>query len=175
VTSPRFDLQPALRGALLELRPLRPDDFAELSAAASDPGIWEQHPMSDRWKREVFEKFFAEALSSGGALVARERGTGRVVGSSRYYELDAANRTVVIGYTFLTRACWGGRHNAEFKTLMLDHAFRFVDAVLFHVDETNARSRRAMEKIGGVLAGRIEKTKPDGSPRAVLVYRIEKR
>lgn len=170
-----FELQPSLRGELLELRPLRPDDFADLYAAASDPGIWEQHPMSDRWKREVFEKFFAEALESGGALVAIDRKTGAVVGSSRYYGFDPERKTVVIGYTFLTRACWGGRHNAEFKALMLDHAFRFVDAVLFHVDETNARSRRAMEKIGGVLSGRLEKTKPDGAPRAMLVYRIEKR
>src|SRR6266568_1905515 len=53
-----FDLQPFLRGDLLELRPLQPEDFPELYAVASDPLIWEQHPASDRYKEDVFRGFF---------------------------------------------------------------------------------------------------------------------
>jgi N-acetyltransferase len=49
-----FDLQPVLKGQLLELRPLRPEDFTELYPVASDPLIWEQHANKDRYKEEVF-------------------------------------------------------------------------------------------------------------------------
>lgn len=58
---------------------------------------------------------------------------------------------------------------------MLEHAFTFVDAAVFHVGEENLRSRRAMEKIGGVLSGSLEKAGADGRPRRNLVYRIEKK
>ncbi|UPT74216.1 MAG: GNAT family N-acetyltransferase [Elusimicrobiota bacterium] len=55
---------------------------------------------------------------------------------------------------------------------MLDHAFIYVSRVLFHVGEGNLRSRRAMEKIGAKLSGRLERTKPDGSPDPTVVYEI---
>src|SRR6266566_2648249 len=67
-----FDLQPVLKGELLGLRPLRPEDFNDLYAVASDPLIWEQHPIKDRYKEEVFNAFFREALESGGALMAND-------------------------------------------------------------------------------------------------------
>jgi len=169
-----FELQPTLRGPRLELRPLRADDFEALCAVASDPGIWEQHPEPDRWTRAVFEGFFRGALESGGAFAVVDRATGRLVGSSRYYALDAEKGEVVVGFTFLARALWGGDWNRELKRLMLDHAFRFVDSVLFYVDEDNRRSRRAMEKIGGVLAGSLPARGRDGRPRVNLVYRLRK-
>jgi len=53
-----FNLQPVFKGELLELRPLRPEDFDALYAVASDPLIWEQHPSNDRYKKDVFEGFF---------------------------------------------------------------------------------------------------------------------
>src|SRR5204863_8856382 len=61
-----FDLQPVLKGELLGLRPLRAEDFHHLYAVAADPLIWEQHPIKDRYKEEVFKVFFREALQSGG-------------------------------------------------------------------------------------------------------------
>ena len=169
-----IELQPTLTGERLELRPLRPEDFETLYAVASDPLIWEVHPEPDRYKREVFEEFFAQALKSKGALAVIDRRTGRMIGSSRYYDLDTEKGEVAIGYTFLSREYWGGSFNRELKTLMLDHAFRFVNAVVFHVGERNVRSRRAMEKIGGVLSGGREKTGADGRPRRDVIYRIEK-
>jgi hypothetical protein len=63
-----FDLQPMLQGELLGLRPLRAEDFPALYAVASDPLIWEQHPIKDRHKEAVFKEFFREALASGGSL-----------------------------------------------------------------------------------------------------------
>ncbi len=80
-----FELQPHLVGNLLEVRPLRPEDWESLFAVASDPLIWEQHPAHDRYKKEVFKEFFREALESGGAFVVIDRETQEVIGSSRYF------------------------------------------------------------------------------------------
>jgi len=63
-----FDLQPILKGKLLELRPLRPEDFNDLYAVASDPLIWEQHPIKDRYKEEVFNAFFPRGLGIRGSI-----------------------------------------------------------------------------------------------------------
>ena len=123
---PSFDMQPTLTGDLLELRPLREDDYPALYAVASDPLIWEQHPNSDRYQEEVFKAFFREAIASGGALVATDKRDGRVIGSSRYANHDPEKGEVEVGWTFLARSHWGGAHNREMKRLMLRHAARFV-------------------------------------------------
>jgi N-acetyltransferase len=165
----RMNRQPVLQGDLLELRPLRAEDWDALFAVASDPLIWEQHPASDRWKEAVFREFFRIAMESGGALVAIDRRDGRIVGSSRYVGYDPAASEVEIGWSFLARSHWGGRYNGEMKRLMLDHAFAFVERVVFIIGPENRRSRRAVEKIGGVLEGmRRDDT---GSERVVYVIR----
>ena len=164
-----FDLQPHLTGELLELRPLAAEDFRDLYAVAADPLIWEQHPNWDRYQEEVFAAFFREALASGGALVAVDRTNGRVIGSSRFHGYDEAKSEIEIGWTFLARSHWGGTYNGEMKRLMLRHAFRFVRNVVFLVGPHNFRSRRAVEKIGGVLVG----TRPNASGLESVVYRIE--
>jgi RimJ/RimL family protein N-acetyltransferase len=164
-----FDPQPCLRGDLLELRPLRAEDYQELYAVAADPLIWEQHPYHDRYQEEVFKVFSREALESGGALVALDRKDGRVIGSSRFHGYDEGKREVEIGWTFLARSHWGGAYNGEMKRLMLRHAFRFVGRVVFLVGPHNFRSQRALEKIGAVRAG----SRPDRKGREHLVYRID--
>lgn len=148
-----FDLQPVLEGGLLRMRPLQSSDFQALHAAASDPLIWELHPEPDRWRDDRFQVFFDEALASRGALVAEDRLRGGVIGSSRFHGYDAGRREVEIGWSFLARAYWGGRHNAEMKRLMLGHAFRWIDRVVFRVGPGNLRSQRALEKIGAVREG----------------------
>ena len=145
--------QPHLRGEVLELRPLRADDWDALFAVASDPLIWEQHPESTRHQEATFRRFFNEGLASGGALVALNLADGRVIGSSRFDHYDRQARIVEIGWTFLARAYWGGRYNAEMKRLMLEHAFRSVDRVLFVVGAGNRRSQRAVEKLGATRTG----------------------
>jgi RimJ/RimL family protein N-acetyltransferase len=163
-----FDLQPTLKGDLLDLRPLRPEDYPALFAVASDSLIWEQHPNSDRYKPEVFEGFFRDALASGGALLAVDSKNGRVIGSSRYHGYDAEKSEVEIGWTFLARSHWGGVYNGEMKRLMLAHAFRFVERVIFVVGVRNFRSQRAVEKIGGVRVG----TRTEANGRESVVFRI---
>jgi RimJ/RimL family protein N-acetyltransferase len=166
-----FELQPILRGELIELRPLRAEDFPALYEVASDPLIWEQHPAGDRYKEEVFQEFFRDALASGGALAAIDRETGRVIGSSRFLAYDEGQSEVEIGYTFLARSHWGGRYNGEMKRLMLRHAFRFVESVVFLVGPQNYRSQRAVEKIGGVRDG----SRLNGVGRESFLYRINAR
>ena len=165
-----FDLQPILEGELLGLRPLRPEDFYDLYAVASDPLIWEQHPVKDRYKEEVFKGFFREALESGGTLIAIDSKSGQAIGSSRFHGYDRDRSEIEIGWTFLARSRWGGITNREMKQLMLRHAFRFVKSVIFLVGPRNMRSQRAMEKIGGVRVG----TRLDGKGRESLVYQITK-
>ncbi|MGA2194834.1 MAG: GNAT family N-acetyltransferase [Bryobacteraceae bacterium] len=163
-----FDLQPILRGELLGLRPLRPDDFHDLYAVASDPLIWEQHPSKDRYREEVFKGFFREALESGGALIAIDSKDGRVIGSSRFHGYDKEKSEVEIGWTFLARSHWGGAYNREMKQLMLRHAFQFVNRVIFLVGAQNLRSQKAMEKIGGVRMG----SRRDTGGRDSFVFQI---
>ncbi len=163
-----FDLQPTLQGKLLELRPLRSEDFDRLFAVAADPLIWEQHPASDRYQPSVFRQFFDEALASGGALVALDGSSGHVIGSSRFTAYDAATSQVEIGWTFLARSHWGGAYNGEMKHLMLEHAFRFVNRVFFVIGIHNRRSQRALEKIGGVRVG----SRPDANGHSSFVYEI---
>src|SRR5690349_19647354 len=106
-----FDLQPTLRGELVELRSLREDDFAAVYAAASDPLVWEQHPASDRYREDVFREFFRGALESGGAFVVLDRADSRVIGSTRFLAYDEEQSEIEIGFTFLARTHWGGRYN----------------------------------------------------------------
>ena len=164
----RFELQPVLKGELIELRPLRPEDYDALYAVSSDPLIWEQHPNRERYKEEVFKEFFREALESGGTLLAIDRQDGRIIGTSRFHGYDEEKSEIEIGWTFLARSHWGGVYNGEMKQLMLRHAFRFVANVIFVVGTENFRSQKAVEKIGGVRAG--SKLGPDGRDR--VVFRI---
>jgi N-acetyltransferase len=164
------DLQPTLTGTLVTLRPLRAADWEELFAVASDPLLWEQHPERERYREEVFREFFRIALASQSAFAVIERASGEIIGSSRYHDYDATASRIEIGWSFLARRCWGGIYNREMKQLMLDHAFTFVDLVIFVVGEKNTRSRRAVERLGARL---IDLDLPSGWPDTV-VYGLRK-
>lgn len=144
----RFDLQPLLENDLVLMRPLRVEDKEHLFQAANDPLIWDQHPMK-RHKREVFEPFFEESINSGGATVIIDKETNKIIGSSRFYLLEGVNDAVEIGWTFLSRKFWGGKYNASFKKLMLDHIHEHVPFAVFIIAKENYRSAKAVEKLGG--------------------------
>jgi N-acetyltransferase len=173
-TVKNLDLQPQLVGKLLELRPLRAEDWDGLFAAAADPKIWELHPSRERYKESVFREYFREALASGGALVAVDTKTRKVIGSSRYFWYGLEQSELEIGWTFLARSHWGGHYNGEMKRLMLDHAFAGVDRVIFLIGTTNLRSRRAIEKIGAVLTDRRVTRILHGQAFEHVVYEITK-
>lgn len=162
-----FQLQPTLTSELLSLRPLTEHDFENLCAAAADPLIWAQHPKN-RSDRTVFTEFFTDTLASGGGLVALEASTGAVIGTSRYNGYDEEKSEIEIGWSFLARAYWGGRYNSEMKRLMLEHAFQFVENVIFVVDSENLRSQKAVEKIGG----KHVETRQRQGERTNFIFRI---
>jgi RimJ/RimL family protein N-acetyltransferase len=169
-----FDLQPHLKGKLLELRPLAAGDWNELFAVASDPLIWEQHPEADRYREDVFTVFFKEGLESGGAFVIIDRKTQHIIGSTRFYGYDPEKSEIEIGWTFLAREYWGGRFNAEMKKLLLNHAFKFVESVVFFVGDDNVRSQKAMEKIGAIKVGTATRIYGNHPPTKNLKYVIRK-
>jgi RimJ/RimL family protein N-acetyltransferase len=169
-----FDLQPNLKGELIELRPLTADDWDNLFAVASDPLIWEQHPESDRYKEDVFKAFFKEALECGGAFVIIDKESQQIIGSTRFHGYAPEKSEIEIGWTFLARKYWGGRYNRELKQLMLAHAFKFVENVVLLVGENNIRSQKATEKIGGIKDGLVKKVYGNRPPGLNVRYIIKK-
>ncbi len=170
----KFDFQPTLKGELIHLRPLRAEDFEALYAVSSDPLVWEQHPDSDRYKREVFVEFFRVAMESKGALLATDAATGEVIGSSRFTDYQPTEDVVEVGYSFLARRCWGHTYNREMKKLMVDYALRFVGAVDFYIGAGNTRSRTAIGKIGAKFLREFERVAPSGEIRKTVVYRLRR-
>jgi RimJ/RimL family protein N-acetyltransferase len=169
-----FELQPILKGELIELRPLAPEDWDDLFAVAADPLMWEQHPESDRYKEDVFKVFFKDALESGGAFVVIDTKSKRIIGSTRFHGYDPEKSEVEIGWTFLAKGYWGGRYNREMKQLLLGHAFQFVENVVFYVGENNIRSQKATEKIGAIENGTVKKVYGNRPPSLNVRYVIKK-
>ena len=172
-----MDRQPTLEGPRVLLRPLSAEDWSALWAVARDRQIWAGHPSHDRWQEPVFRAFFDDALARGGALAIVDKESGAIIGSSRFQEYRPAGPggsggEVEIGWSFLQRAFWGRGYNAEFKRLMLVHAFLWVERVLFRVGADNAISRRAMEKIGGRLTGETFIAERAGRPMQHVIYAI---
>ena len=168
-----IELQPILEGDRVTVRPIAVSDWNAMFSAAADRMIWELHPATDRYTETVFRKYFDDAVECGAAFAFIDRQSGTIIGSSRYHGHDPVAREIEIGWTFLARDYWGGAYNSEIKQLMLDHAFSFVDTVIFWVGETNFRSRRAMEKIGGTRRDGVKHRGPS-SDSAHVVYEIRK-
>jgi len=168
-----FDFAPSLADDVMALTPLGAGDYEGLFRAASDPGIWEQHPQVDRYKEDVFRPYFDFLLQSGGTLVARDQAAGDVIGCSRFYESDDAPGDICIGFTFLTRAHWGGLSNGRMKALMLAHAFKRFDAVWFHIGADNLRSQKATMKLGAVYMREVRGVGGTGDHPHKLVHQCE--
>jgi RimJ/RimL family protein N-acetyltransferase len=113
-------------------------------------------------------------MESGGAFVIIDKKTQQIIGSTRFYGHDPEKSEIEIGWTFLARNYWGGRYNRELKQLMLDHAFKFVENVVFYVGENNIRSQKATEKIGGIRDGLVEKIYGNRPPSLNVRYVINK-
>lgn len=145
-----INLQPTLENEFIRLQPLQQNDFERLYAVASDPLIWEQHPNKDRYKREAFQTYFEGAMESKGALLVIDTITGEVAGSSRFYDYNEAEKSLLIGYTFIARKYWGKTYNPAMKALMIDHAFQYVDNILFHIGANNTRSQIAIGRVCAV-------------------------
>src|ERR1700750_1678984 len=144
-----FNIQPILENEKVRLLPLEKDDFEVLYALASDPKIWEQHPQKNRWKKEEFDTFFEGAMVSKGAFKIIDNETGKIIGSTRFYDYNEEEDIIFIGYTFFTREYWGTGINPSVKSLMMNYILQFVSKVGFHVGAHNIRSQIAVGRIGG--------------------------
>ena len=98
----------------------------------------------------------------------------RIIGSTRFHGYDPEKSEIEIGWTFLARKCWGGQYNREMKQLMLAHAFKFVENVVFFVGEKNIRSQKATEKIGAVESGTAKRVYGNRPASLNIRYVIKK-
>lgn len=169
-----MNLQPTLENDFVRLIPLQETDFEPLFSVASDPKIWEQHPNKDRYKREVFENFFRGAMESTGAFKIIEKNTLEVAGSTRFYDYNAEDHSIFIGYTFYATKFWGSKLNSQVKKLMLEYIFQFIDKVNFHVGKNNIRSQKAMEKLGASKVDEVNVAYFGEPERLNVVFEITK-
>lgn len=169
-----INIQPILENNTLILYPLQEQDFEAVYAAAADPKVWEQHPNKDRWRKEVFQTFFEGAIKSNGAFKIVEKATQTVIGSTRFYDYNPLEKSILIGYTFFSTACWGKGYNHMVKTLMLDYIFAFVSVVDFHIGADNMRSKISISRMGINKIGEQEVTYFGESPKLNFVYQLTK-
>jgi RimJ/RimL family protein N-acetyltransferase len=173
-------IQPTLMGKLVELRPLQQDHAALLLQAAADGQLWNMKITVVPGPQTV-DSYVATALQGRGAgtvmpFVIVRRDTAEVVGSTRFWKIDRANRKVEIGHTWLSESVQRSGINTEAKYLLLTHAFEVMEAVRvqFTTDELNEKSRAAILRIGAKQEGivRHERIMPDGRKRNSVRFSI---
>jgi N-acetyltransferase len=155
ISNMKFSIQPNLQNNKVHIRPLDVHDFDVLFQAASDRLVWEQHPNPNRYQLKEFTNYFEGAIKSKGALLVTDVETNEVIGSSRYYDYNENEDSILIGYTFIKRTHWGKGYNAALKSLMLNYIYQFVNKVHFHIGGNNIRSQKAMEHLGGKKTGEL--------------------
>lgn len=175
-----MDLQPTLTASAVELRPLQAADAPALLEAAADGELWAMK-LTVIPGQDTVERYVATALAGRDAgtvmpfaIVRRE--TGRIVGSTRFWKIDRANRKLEIGHTWLGLSAQCSALNTEAKYLLLRHAFEAMACVRvqFTTDELNERSRAAILRIGARQEGvvRHERIMPDGRKRNSVRFSI---
>ena len=151
-----FNLQPEfLEDDTVKLIPLKDNHFDELYKVASDPLIWEMHPIKNRYQKEIFTPFFDGAVNSESAFLILKKDTNEVMGTTRFYDYNVEKSSVAIGYTFIERKFWGGSYNSAIKKLLIDYTFQYVNTILFHVGSENIRSQKAVLKLGALKINEI--------------------
>jgi N-acetyltransferase len=150
---------PTLIGEAVRLEPLTTDHHQALCQVALDPEIW-QWTVSPVLTREEMWSYIEAALEARDAgtalpLATVDLQTGTVVGSTRFGNIDRANRRVEIGWTFIARPWQRTRINTEAKYLMLRYAFETLRCIRVELktDSLNAKSRAAILRLGATEEG----------------------
>ncbi|AVL50790.1 isoleucine--tRNA ligase [Moraxella catarrhalis] len=146
--TPIFALPSQIDSKNFTLRTLTKADKQALQACASDPAIWQFMPTK-RHLPEVFEPFFEQAVKDKAYAIIDKR-TGNIIGTTRFCHDNAKDDTIGIGFTFITPEFWGKGVNDEIKHTLLNHAFKYRNAVCFQIHEGNDRSKKAVENLGAV-------------------------
>ena len=169
-----------LKGQLVDLLPLERQHFDELYLAAADKKLWEHIPV-DCSERERFMSVYDTALAEREKgnqypFVIYHRETGKIIGSTRWFDIHPADKKLEIGWTWIIQEYWGTAVNFECKLLLLTHCFDVLQArrVQIKTDQNNLRSRKAIEKIGGQFEGilRKDRIKENGESRSAAYYSI---
>lgn len=169
-----------LEGRHVRLEPLRLAHIPALNQAANDPRIWEFTSAVARTPLEM-QAYVDTALDwqqAGTAVpfVTVVRATGAVVGSTRFANIDVANRRAEIGWTWLNPRWWRTAVNTEAKYLMLRHAFERWHCVRVELKTgtKNQRSRDAIRRLGATEEGILRRhvLQPDGSWRDTVYFSI---
>jgi len=134
--------------------------------AASDPLIWELHPARDCYTEPVYREFFEAALATKMAFAFVARLDDTIIDSSRYHAFEAERREIEIGWSFLTRAYWGGGTNAEIKRLMINYAFTLLTRS-FSGSATRIGARGGPWKRSAAYSARASSSAP-GIPDTVM-------
>lgn len=172
--------QPILVGEHIELRPLLETHAADLVAAAADGELWSLK-VTVVPGPETVDGYVATALKGREAgtvmpFVIVRRDTNRIVGSTRFWKIDRANRKLEIGHTWLSASAQRSSINTEAKHLLLTYAFEVMHCVRvqFTTDELNEKSRAAILRIGAKQEGivRHERIMPDGRKRNSVRFSI---
>jgi len=179
---PSFDPRPVtLAGRHVRLEPLREEHAAELFAAASEPDIWRYLPKPpptsiDDIRALIREALDQQVLGTQVPWLTRRASDGRVLGSTRFLNIDRADRGLEIGWTFLSAEGRRTSANTAAKYLQLRHAFEDLGAlrVALATDARNDRSRQAIQRIGATPEGVLRKDRilPDGHVRSTVVFSI---
>jgi RimJ/RimL family protein N-acetyltransferase len=169
-----------LRGAHIELQPLRPEHAPALLAAAQAEEIWAWMPAR-LMDRKAMDQAIAEVLDAESAgteypFTVVLRDSRRIIGSTRYLDVRPAHRGVEIGWTWYAPDTWATLVNPEAKYLLLRHAFETWGAirVAFKTDGRNVRSQAAIRKLGAQAEGihRSHRIRPDGTVRDTVWFSI---
>jgi len=162
----------------VRLEPLARDHIAALQDAVDDGDIGAINYVNVP-ARDGIPGWVEEALAmrdAGRQLPFAIVTGGRVVGSTRFYDIDLSVPTLAIGYTFHAASAWRSHVNTAGKRLMLGHAFDALGAqsVYFHTSHQNLRSQAAIERLGAQRDGilRAHRRHKDGSLRDTHVYSI---
>lgn len=158
-----FDPQPVrLEGRHATLEPLALRHADELFEAGKHAGIWEYMPLAPLTNLADATALIREALAEEATgtqipFAIIDVKSGRVAGSTRYLEIRREHLGLEIGWTWLGPAYQRTGINTECKYLLLSHAFEALKAmrVQLKTDRRNVQSRRAIERIGGVLEGTL--------------------
>jgi RimJ/RimL family protein N-acetyltransferase len=176
----RFVEPVTLAGRHATLEPLAREHEAGVAAAAADGELWRLWYTGVPAPAQT-AAWIAAALAMRenlGALpfVIRDNATGEIVGSTRYFNVEAVHRRLEIGHTWYARRAQRTAVNTECKLLLLAHAFEALAciAVEFRTSFFNFPSRRAIERLGAKQDGilRNHQILPDGTLRDTVVFSI---
>jgi RimJ/RimL family protein N-acetyltransferase len=169
-----------LEDAHVALEPLCSEHIPALEAAAADGELWQlwftSVPAPGQMAAYVEKALAGQREGRMRPFAIREKRTGELVGSTRYYDIVSDPPRVAIGYTWYAGRWQKSHVNTACKRLLLAHAFEQLGcvAVEFHTDGRNLDSQRAIERLGATREGvlRAHKRRPDGSLRDTVCYSV---